>query len=146
MLSGPSRRTALGAIVPLVLAAAVAAGGGVAGASEGVASAATVKVQLKEWTLTPSAVAVPAGAVTFVVRNAGGIPHEFVIMRTNAHHHVLPMHGSQAAEQGVQGEIEDLAPGKTSRLTVRLQPGKYVLLCNLPGHYKAGQFAALRVR
>ncbi len=106
----------------------------------------TVKMVLKEWTLTPSSTAVAAGQVSFVVRNIGGIPHEFVVLRTKRHHHALPMKAGQAAETGAVGEIEEIKPGQTQRLTLRLTAGKYVLLCNLPGHYKAGQYAALLVR
>ena len=141
-LRQPSAKAALVAFI----AAAVAAAGIAASALAGSTGKATVKVVLKEWTLTPSTTTLAAGRVTFAVHNAGGIPHEFVVLRTNRHHHAIPTQGSQAVEAGELGEIEDLTPGATKRLTVRLQPGKYVLLCNLPGHYKAGQFAALRVR
>jgi uncharacterized cupredoxin-like copper-binding protein len=132
---------------PLAVLAAVAltAAGIAANAPAGSTAPRAVKVVLKEWTLKPSAATVPAGPVIFVVHNTGGIPHEFVVVRTNRHHHALAMHGGQAVEAGQLGEIGELKPGQAKRLTVRLRPGKYVLLCNLPGHYKAGQYAALRV-
>jgi uncharacterized cupredoxin-like copper-binding protein len=44
------------------------------------------------------------------------------------------------------GEIPLIPSGASKRLTLRVSPGKYVLLCNLLGHYQAGQFAALRAR
>ena len=37
-------------------------------------------------------------------------------------------------------------PGQTRTLTLKLTPGHYVLLCNLPAHYKAGQHADFTVR
>ena len=43
------------------------------------------------------------------------------------------------------GEISDLAPGKTGTLTLNLKPGKYVLFCNQPGHYKDGMLVKLTV-
>ena len=43
------------------------------------------------------------------------------------------------------GEISDLAPGKTGKLTINLKAGTYVLFCNQPGHYKDGMFAKLIV-
>ncbi len=43
------------------------------------------------------------------------------------------------------GEISDLPPGRTGTLTLNLRPGKYVLLCNQPGHYKDGMVAKLTV-
>jgi DNA-binding NarL/FixJ family response regulator len=36
-------------------------------------------------------------------------------------------------------------PGKTAQLKVRLEAGRYVLLCNLSGHYAGGMRVALRV-
>ena len=126
--------------------AALAGVGIVATATAGSAAAPTVKVVLNEWKLIPSATTVKPGAVTFVVRNSGGIPHEFVVVKTTRHHHALPMKGSQAVETGDVGEIEEILPGKTKRVTIKLKPGKYVLLCNLEGHYKAGQYASLTVR
>jgi uncharacterized cupredoxin-like copper-binding protein len=43
------------------------------------------------------------------------------------------------------GEIADLAPGKTGKLSLNLKPGSYVLFCNQPGHYKDGMVARLTV-
>ena len=34
---------------------------------------------------------------------------------------------------------------KDKTLDVVLKPGKYVLLCNLPGHYKSGQYTGISV-
>jgi uncharacterized cupredoxin-like copper-binding protein len=43
------------------------------------------------------------------------------------------------------GEIADLAPGKTGKLTLNLKPGTYLLFCNQPGHYKDGMVAKVTV-
>jgi len=120
-------------------------GASAAPARDATASATRIKVVLTEWKLVPSIVRVSPGAITFVVRNTGKIPHELAIVRTGRHHHALPMAGSKASEAGLMGEIEEFLPGQTRRLVVKLAPGKYVLLCNLPGHYMAGQYASLRV-
>ena len=37
------------------------------------------------------------------------------------------------------GEVEEVEPGKSKRFTVTVKAGKYLLLCNQPGHFKAGQ-------
>jgi uncharacterized cupredoxin-like copper-binding protein len=44
------------------------------------------------------------------------------------------------------GEISDLKPGARGKLTLNLTPGTYLLLCNQPGHYKAGMSASLVVQ
>jgi uncharacterized cupredoxin-like copper-binding protein len=42
-------------------------------------------------------------------------------------------------EAAAQGMIEDMEPGASGRMTVKLTPGTYILFCNVPGHYAAGQ-------
>jgi uncharacterized cupredoxin-like copper-binding protein len=125
------------------LAALVAAGGVLARPDAG---STKVNVVLKEWKLIASARTVRAGRVTFQVANTGTLKHELVVLRSDAHHHTLPVRGGVAVERGLRGEVKPLAPGAKRTLTVRLRTGKYVLLCNLLGHYMAGQYAALRVR
>jgi len=145
--AGRIRINARTAVAGLAAFAALTVGLGTAGATAGGSQASSsVGVVLKEWKLVPSTSSVPAGKVTFRVVNRGTMEHEFVVLRTDRHHHVLPVKAAVAVETGRQGEISRIAPGKVRSLTLSLKPGKYVLICNLLGHYKAGQYAALRVR
>lgn len=105
----------------------------------------TSAATLKEYSITPRPSEVAAGRVTFKVHNAGAINHEFVVLRTNKKASQL-LKGSEADESGNVGEIGDLQPGQTKRLSLNLKAGHYALICNLPGHYKAGQHADLTVR
>lgn len=105
-----------------------------------------VQVVLKEWTLKPNVTTVPAGTVTFITRNAGGIPHELVVLRPTRHHRALATKGGTVVEQGLLGKVQDILPRQTKKLTLTLAPGDYALLCNVQGHYSAGQHAGLRVR
>jgi uncharacterized cupredoxin-like copper-binding protein len=43
-------------------------------------------------------------------------------------------------------EVEDIKPGRSATLTLNLKAGRYVLLCNLAGHYPGGMHAGLRVK
>ena len=144
MLGAHPTRRRYGAVGAVALAA-VAIGVGAAGVAPAL-SQGGVKVLLSEWKLAPSAQGVAAGKVTFQVKNTGKLVHEFVVMRTDSHHHLLKVKGGKAVEKAVQGEIPKVAPGQTRSLTLSLKPGRYVLICNLLGHYKAGQYAALKVR
>lgn len=128
--------------------AALAAGGGAARASavQSQGSPATVKVKLFEFKLIPSAGRVTAAKVTFVVSNTGKIKHEFVVLRTGTPAGKLPVQSARASEPGKVGEIAAFDPGKTKTLTLTLKPGHYALICNLPGHYQAGQWADFTVR
>ena len=50
------------------------------------------------------------------------------------------------SEEGAQGESGDLAAGLAKDFTLNLSPGKYVLMCNQPGHYMVGMHIAFVVR
>ena len=39
-----------------------------------------------------------------------------------------------------------LRAGASKTVALSLPPGHYVLLCNLPAHYKSGQYAAFTVK
>lgn len=109
------------------------------------AASPRVGVSLAEYTVTPAPTTAKAGKVTFTVRNAGKIGHEFVVLRTAKPAADL-LKGSEADETGNVGEIGGIAPGQTKQLSLALKPGHYALICNLPGHYAAGQHADLTVR
>ena len=149
----PSALLLIGATV--VLAAGAGAGqASVSGVHTGAvtANAATVKITLgtktNEFVLVPSVRTIPSGRVTFVVHNGGRLEHEFVVLRTNVPAAKLPMRpgGKQAKEPGAIGEIEEFNPGLTKRLTLKVGQGHYVLLCNMPLHYKKGGFSDFKVK
>jgi uncharacterized cupredoxin-like copper-binding protein len=100
--------------------------------------AATIAVTLKEFTIGPTPALGRAGTITFRVHNAGTMRHEFVVLRTNKPADAL-LKGNEASETGNVGEIPGLAPGATKTLRLRLKAGHYALICNMPGHYMAGQ-------
>ena len=51
-----------------------------------------------------------------------------------------------AVEVGRVGAADPPARANGDEITLSLRPGNYVLICNLPDHYQAGQHAAFRVR
>ena len=102
-------------------------------------------VRLAEFTVAPKPSAVAKGAVTFNVTNAGKIEHEFVVLKTSKPAADL-LKGARADEAGNVGEIGSIKPGQTKALKLNLAAGHYALICNLPGHYSAGQHADLTVK
>jgi uncharacterized cupredoxin-like copper-binding protein len=104
-----------------------------------------VGVALSEFKINPTASQAPAGKVTFNVKNAGTVPHEFVVLKTDKAAGSL-LQGSRADETGNVGETGDLQPGAAKTLALNLKPGHYALICNLPGHYKAGQHTDFTVK
>jgi uncharacterized cupredoxin-like copper-binding protein len=107
--------------------------------------ATTVRVTEKEFTLKAVPARATPGRVTFVVRNTGKLDHELVVVKTNRAPAKLPVKGTKASEAGRVAKIPPFKPGKTKQLAVSLKAGKYVLFCNVAGHYKSGQFAGFRV-
>ncbi len=118
-------------------AAVVAAAGIAVGIASG--SGNPVKVTEKEWGVTPLPATVKAGKVTFTVKNIGHLSHELVVLKTKTPAAKLKVVGAKAVVTGVLGRIPTFKPGQTRTLTLTLKPGHYVLLCNLPAHYQAGQ-------
>jgi uncharacterized cupredoxin-like copper-binding protein len=126
----------------VVALAAILAGGAYAAVSR---TAARIPVTEKEWGVTPRPLSAKAGSVTFVVKNIGHLKHEFVILKTKTLAAKLRTRAAKAVVTGQVGKIVPFGPGQTRTLTLKLAPGHYVLLCNLPAHYQAGQRADFTV-
>ena len=86
-----------------------------------------------------------AGSVTFAVTNAGQVPHELVVIKTATPAANL-LQGGEANEAGSVGETGELNAGTSKNVTLKLAAGHYALICNLPGHYAAGQHTDFTVR
>ena len=137
-----------GATSPSPAEASSVAGGG---------TATTVAVTLQEWSVLAAPDSAPAGSVTFQVTNTGPEDvHEFVVLKTDLDPGALPVDANGAVtEEGdgmdVVDEIEDIAVGATQELTVTLEAGTYVLLCNIydesdsEAHYTMGMRTAFTV-
>jgi uncharacterized cupredoxin-like copper-binding protein len=85
------------------------------------------------------------GKVTFQVRNVGQLPHEFVVLKTDKSANGLGT-GSRVPEDGNVGETGDVPTGGSKTLKLKLKPGHYALICNLPGHYAAGMHTDFTVK
>ena len=95
---------------------------------------------------------IKAGQVTFHVTNAStSDTHSFIIFKTDLAPGNLPLDSSNNIDETAQGltridGIAELNPGDVQDLTVTLQPGNYVAVCDLPGHYQAGMFTGFTVK
>lgn len=108
-------------------------------------SATKIRVTEKEFKIGLARTTAAHGKVTFVVRNTGKLRHEFVVLKTKLAPNKLPLKGATAVEVGRVGKIPPFGPGQTRTLTLPLKAGKYVLICNVPAHYQAGQRVGFRV-
>ena len=128
----------------IAIAAVVAVSLGVS-SSGAVTSKPLVAVQVDEFSVFPGTQGAPKGKVRFVVTNIGTVEHEFVVLKTAKPAGNL-LKGKEADESGAVGEIDGVPPGQARTLNLTLKPGHYSLICNLPGHYKTGQFADFYVK
>lgn len=145
---------AVAAIAALGLVGCTADSGSSAGASAGAGGDATeVAVTLQEWAVITDVDTAPAGEVVFTITNDGPEDiHEFVIFQTDLDPGALPVDENGVVDEEGEGitvvdEVEDLAVGATEELTVDLEAGSYVLVCNIwsedegEAHYAMGMRA-----
>ena len=90
-----------------------------------------------------------AGEYTLRVHNEGPTEHELIVARTGGRALPLRADGLTVSEEALQsreaGALEPGRPGAVRDLKVHLAPGRYVLFCNMEGHYMAGMHAELVV-
>lgn len=98
-----------------------------------------------EFSLDLGTETIPAGKVTFTVKNSGSMVHEFVVLKTTTPGADLKVTNGTADEAGNIGETGDMPAGSTKTLTLNLKAGHYVVLCNLPGHYQGGMWKNMTV-
>jgi uncharacterized cupredoxin-like copper-binding protein len=105
-----------------------------------------VKVTLKEFKVIPAVKSVKAGSVSFKVTNTGKLLHELIVVKSNAAPGKLPVTNGRVSEKTSAGEVPDVEPGASKSVTLKLAAGKYILLCNIKGHYQAGQWIGFTVK
>jgi uncharacterized cupredoxin-like copper-binding protein len=135
----------------MLIVAAILAVSALAGCSSGPSK---VDVSLTTYVITLSTDSVKAGEVTFhVTNNATDLVHEFVIFKTDLPEDQLPLTAENIVDEAGAGitfinEVEDVEQGASKDLTVTLEPGRYVLLCNTAenNHYMRGMHIVFTVK
>lgn len=120
------------------------------GSSDGDAVSNDITGSVQEWAVGVSANEAKAGDVKFTMKNAGTIPHEFIVVKTDFAPGEIPLGSNNRFDEegeGVEaiGEIPEWEPGTTGTVTLKLPAGKYQLLCNIAGHYKNGMYVPFTV-
>jgi uncharacterized cupredoxin-like copper-binding protein len=109
-----------------------------------------IDVTESDFKVVPAETSAAAGELTFNITNDADQTHEFVIFKTDLAPDALPTNADGDVDEEGEGvehidEVEDITGGSTESLTVTLDPGNYVFLCNLPGHYRQGMHVAFTV-
>ena len=104
------------------------------GSSRAEALRGKIRVELSDFAIRIDPPTIKAGQIRFDVGNAPTrLPY--------------PATSDRVDERRLKrlGEVSDLRPGATGHVTLRLKPGRYVFLCNEPGHDKAGMVTVFTV-
>ena len=111
-----------------------------------------LQITMSDDFFTPSDATAKAGAVTISTPNTGQLVHELVLAKTQTDPAKLPTTSDGSVDEAKleaagqdAGEIADVSPGGTKKGTFKLTPGKYVMFCNVPGHYAAGMYGTITV-
>jgi uncharacterized cupredoxin-like copper-binding protein len=133
----------------LCVSAIALTGCGVTGSAGAKPAARSVKVVERDFRIT-APLQVAAGAVRLSIRNQGPDEHELLVVREGSRPLPLRRDGLTVDEDAVAkskaGSVEPGAPGSVRPLTVNLRPGRYVLFCNMSGHFMGGMHTELLVR
>lgn len=106
---------------PTAAPAASPAPGGGGGAG------ATINATEKDFAIALDNSSVPAGPVTFKIKNDGPSPHNISIKEL------------KKASDNIDG-------GKTGQFTIDLPAGTYTVICDIPGHEQLGMKTTLTVK
>jgi uncharacterized cupredoxin-like copper-binding protein len=113
-----------------------------------------------EFDLVPAKPQVKAGMVTIKLKNTGSIEHELIVIPTDlgsaelptdengaaVEHGAVVPHGSGQGKKHTGAHVGTHVPaGAANVVKLKLEPGTYALVCNLPGHYAAGMHSNLTV-
>lgn len=130
---------AAAAFVALLLGACADGGNGTAAGG----GPTEVGIRLQEWAVVPARASAPAGEISFRIENLGQETHEFVVIRTDLSALDLPTEDNGSLSEAGEGlevvdEVEGIPSSEISELTVSLEAGHYVLVCNIESHFVQG--------
>lgn len=144
----------------------IACGGGGNGDDNGGSSSSsnTVSISMDDqggtYTMETSPSSIATGSVTFDIENVGLIAHEFKVVKLNeagmaANLSDLPTEAGLISESGnmvdgvgtILGSLleADLPADSSDELTLNLDAGEYMLLCNVATHYQLGMWSEFTV-
>jgi uncharacterized cupredoxin-like copper-binding protein len=108
-------------------------------------------VTLSDFKVTAAATNVSAGNATIQISNAGSVQHELLVFRSDLPPSAYPLKDGNIDEEGAGitkvSDGDNLGPATTQTRAVDLtQPGTYLFVCNLPGHFKAGMYQIVTVK
>ncbi len=109
-------------------------------------------ISLSEFAIKPDRTRARPGSVTFNVKNEGKLAHQFVVIKSDLPKAELPRQASGAVDETqvqVVKKIDEIAAGGAADVTVPVDAGKYILICNIfrdgVSHYLSGMYNSFTV-
>jgi len=106
-------------------------------------------VTLTEWSVTVGGT-IKSGKTDLAISNVGAAPHELLIFKSNLEPAAYPTDAAgDIKEEGAGVKLvsdgDNIDPGGSQTRSIDLAPGKYLFVCNIPGHFKQGMFTVVTV-
>jgi uncharacterized cupredoxin-like copper-binding protein len=106
-------------------------------------------VSLTEWKVTVGGT-IKSGKTDLTITNVGVAPHELLVFKSDLDPSAYPTDAAgDIKEEGagvtLVSDGDNIDPAGTQARTVDLAPGKYLFVCNIPGHFKQGMFTVVTV-
>ncbi len=108
-------------------------------------------INLSDFKIATGATTFKPGNYTFTIKNNGPNHHELLVFSTTLDPTAFPTESNGDMQEEGTGvtkvsDGDNIDAGKSQSRTVDLtQPGTYVFVCNLTGHFKAGMFTKITV-
>jgi Copper binding proteins, plastocyanin/azurin family len=106
-------------------------------------------VSLTEWKVAVSGT-IKSGKTDLKISDVGAAPHELLVFKSDLDPSAYPTDkAGDIVEDGpgikLLSDGDNIDPGAAQTRTVDLAPGKYLFVCNIPGHFKQGMFTVVTV-
>ena len=140
----PLQRICFSLLAVLVVVASACGGAATTDTSE----APALYVDISDYKLVTDHPTIAAGHIVFGIRSHAAMAHELKVIKTDLAPDQLPVDRAtaKASEDGKVGELTAIAAGVSRKLVLELVPGRYVLICNVAGHYQLGMRVGLEVQ
>jgi hypothetical protein len=111
------------------------------------ASGATVS--LTEWKVTVAGT-IKSGKTDLTITNSGVAPHELLVFKSDLDPAAYPIDAAgdikeKGAGVSLVSDGANIDPAGSQTRAIDLAPGKYLFVCNIPGHFKQGMFTVVTV-
>jgi uncharacterized cupredoxin-like copper-binding protein len=101
-------------------------------------------ITLTEWKVAVAST-MRAGTFNLAIKNSGSTPHELLIFESKLDALAYPTQSSggineEGAGVALVSDGANIDPGGSQKRTITLKPGRYLFVCNIPGHFQQGMY------